>query len=661
MGLSAIVPSRRAPSPPSGLGAATRRAAASGLLGLALGLSPVLHGGYASTTWIPAGLVVIAAVVVLAIAAPLRLTRPGALAVGGVAGLGLWSLASARWAPSASIAALDGQRLLALAGLLLLLLLLVRERRSALSALVGALAGVGGVAAWTVGRLLAEDGGAVLLAGRLNEPLGYVNGQGSIYVLGALAALGIGGAVRSAAAAGAAAAAATLLAGLALLCQSRGVLAALVVGALVVVLAVDGRVRRAWAALLVAAALVAIAGTLGDVLGSTTYRGTPPSAVHHAGRAVLLAAGTVGVAWAACVALASRLRGTVAVRGRTAARVALAAVVGAALLVGVVRSPVIADRVAEQYRAFVGVEAQADGAGSRLFSGAGTRYDYWRIAWGSFRAHPLAGEGAGGFVVPYFRQRRTTEAVQQAHSVLFGTLGELGLVGAAFLLVLVAGLALAVGGAARRTGRDPVDRALAAAGAGMAAAWLLHSCVDWIVLLPGVTGVGFVGVALVVRAAAPPPPAAAPAGGAARGRGAWVQQGGRLAAAAVVAVALVAAVGMGRRLVADRATTAARAAVATDPARAVRLADRAIRLDRDRMDAYYARAAALARFGDARPAIATLRAALARQPDSFVTWALLGDLQVRSGDRPAARRAYRRALALNPRDAGLRAALRQAR
>src|SRR5204862_413341 len=94
---------------------------------------------------------------------------------------------------------------------------------------------------------------------------------------------------------------------------------------------------------------------------------------------------------------------------------------------------------------------------SRLISGAGTRYDYWRIAWHSFTAHPLAGVGAGNYDRPYFQQRATTEDVRQPHSIELQALSELGLVGALLLLGFLT--ALGIGprwrASARATRRSP--------------------------------------------------------------------------------------------------------------------------------------------------------------------------------------------------------------
>jgi cytochrome c-type biogenesis protein CcmH/NrfG len=86
----------------------------------------------------------------------------------------------------------------------------------------------------------------------------------------------------------------------------------------------------------------------------------------------------------------------------------------------------------------------------------------------------------------------------------------------------------------------------------------------------------------------------------------------------------------------------------------VREADRAVRLDPAAIGAYYVKAAALARFGEAAAARQVLLDAADREPDRFLTWVLLGDLAVRAGDEAAARRAYGRALELNPRNTDLK-------
>lgn len=621
---------------------------------LALGLSPFLHGGYDQRVWTVGGLVLVAGIVAILLSGIGRLRGLGGAAipaVGGLVALGLWSLLSARWAPSTSLAAENGQRLLVLGGLLLVLVLLVRDARAATWSLGAATAGVLGVAVWTLLRMLGDDGLDVFLAGRLNGPLGYVNGQGSVYVLALMACLSLAGWRRSAVLAGGGAGAATLLAGLALLTQSRGVVLATILGVLIVVLCVGGRLRRAGATVVIGAAIVAVLPVLTDVLSQTTYRGTPPATVRDAGVALLLASVAAGVVWGLLVAATTRLP-VATVRGLRRVAVAGAiAVAAVGLVVAAVRAPAIADRVSDQYTAFVEVGVQPDGTGQRLLSGAGTRYDYWRVAVETFADHPVVGTGAGGYAIPYFRERRTPEDIQQPHSLAFQTLAELGLIGAILLATFAAALLWGVVAAARRAGPDPRERLVVAAGSGMVAAWALHANIDWIALLPGVTGVAFVGAAAILR---PHPAASVPAPLRLRDP--------RVAIPATIGVAilLLTTVGLSTRLLVERDIRSARANAAADPAAAIRRANDALALDADALDAYHAKAAALARYGDPAPAIAVLREAVRRQPDDFVTWALLGDLQTRSGDRAAARRSYARALRLNPRDASLREALRSA-
>ena len=68
----------------------------------------------------------------------------------------------------------------------------------------------------------------------------------------------------------------------------------------------------------------------------------------------------------------------------------------------------------------------------------------------------------------------------------------------------------------------------------------------------------------------------------------------------------------------------------------------------------YLQAGALETLGRREDARRELLDALDREPQNFVTMALLGDLEVRAGHPRRARAWYRRALALNPVDVGLR-------
>jgi hypothetical protein len=275
-------------------------------------------------------------------------------------------------------------------------------------------------------------------------------------------------------------------------------------------------------------------------------------------------------------------------------------------------------------------------SGSRLVSGAGNRYDYWRVAWHAWQDAPVAGVGAGNFDRRYFAERAVTEDVRQAHSIQLQLLSELGVVGLALLLVVIGAIAWGARSACRLARGGGAPRTIAAAALGTTSAWLVHTSVDWLHLLPGVTAIAVIGMVCLV-ALGPEP----------RRRRTIVLP------VAVALVLTVAAVSLTRQTMTERYVDSARGALPTDPAIALRDADRALRLDPELMSAYYVKAAALARFGEGDAADATLRAALGKEPGEYVTWALLGDLAARRGDIEGARKAYREAQRLNPREPSL--------
>jgi O-antigen ligase len=118
----------------------------------------------------------------------------------------------------------------------------------------------------------------------------------------------------------------------------------------------------------------------------------------------------------------------------------------------------------------------------RLTTLTTNRGAYWRVALGSLEAHPLTGVGAGSFVVEWRRERTSDEFARDAHSLYLETLGELGLVGGALLIALLAALIL---GVARRI-RDRADP-VAPVAAACLAAWLVHLGLDWTWEFPAVT------------------------------------------------------------------------------------------------------------------------------------------------------------------------------
>jgi len=653
-----LLDSRFAPAPVAGTAAAARagrpRADLPALLlllplGVGIGISPFFFGYYDASIWAPAGMALLGIATAGLIARTPPLGLPAALLFAGIVGTGIWALVSATWADSIEQAVAEGNRWLTYAGLALVLLVLVRSERTAL-ALLGTIGLTCiGVGVTVLVRMLGSDPGDLFLGGRLNAPLGYINGIGGFFLLGLWLCLAAAER-REAAVAAVGAAGATLLGGLLLLTQSRGIALAAALSTLVVLALVPGRVRRAWALVVVFGAVALASPALLDVYSAGVTTALPVDVGHRAARHLAFAAVLAGVAWGAAAWFVGRWTGSVLKRA-AAGGLALGVVV--ATVVGLASAGRITDTLDRQYNAFVHLSIEPQGSAvrpmSRLVTGSGNRYDYWRIAWDAWREAPLRGIGAGNYDRPYFARRATTEDIRQPHSVELQLLSELGLVGAVVFTLALAGIALG----ARRVlaaGRgSPGARTVAVACVGIGVAWLVHTSVDWIHLLPGVTAIAIVAAICLVR----PPEHAVTQPRHARLR--W------LPALGVAVAVTLAAVSLSRQALAGHFVDAARAALGREPATALREADRALRLDPESMGAYYAKAAALARFNEADAAKAALREAALREPGEYVTWALLGDLAVRTGRLDEASRLYRRALALNPRDPSLIAHARDPR
>ncbi len=510
-------------------------------------------------------------------------------------------------------------------------------------------AGAGAVSAWVVAGLLRGDPSLFLL-GRLHKPLEYPNGEANFFVLAMWPCIALAENKRSPLLAGVGLAVTTLFASLVVLGQSRGAVLAIVASVILVVVALPGRLRRTSALAVSAACMAPAFPSLLDV-----YNSPGSSSYIAAGQAALACALAAGVLWGVAVAFEQRVSAT---GGDARRRLHQAVVVGglaiavAGGVAGVASASRAAHFVERQYEAFVTVGGpQGAASASRLSTGAGNRYDYWRIAAHAWRSRPLIGVGAGGYDKPYFQQRSTKEDIRQPHSLLLQVLAELGIVGALLLLALLA----AVGSAAwrrlaylRATNlRAPV----VVASLGVVVSWFVHTSVDWIHLLPGVTGIALVGAAVLLRPSderSQPPPSRLTL---------QLPRLARIAPAVAVGLAIaIAALSLSREGLSELYVTRAQNALAGDPADALGEANRALRLDRESVSAYYAKAAAIARFGDGETAQAVLLDASRREPRNFVTWTLLGDLASRRGHPSEARRYYRRAAELNPRDAELQKA-----
>jgi UDP-GlcNAc:undecaprenyl-phosphate/decaprenyl-phosphate GlcNAc-1-phosphate transferase len=638
-----------------------RAVACLAVLGLGAGVSPFFFTYYDSSVWVPLGLALTLLCAITFVLRPVRPAGPGALAVSGLLGLGVFSLVSAAWAESIENAVVSANRWLVLGALLLLLLLLVSHERRAAVLLAAIALGMGIVAVSVLVRLLADDPGSLFLGGRLNSPLGYINGEGCLFAMAIWPCMALAQ-LRRPLLAGIGAAGATLMACLAMLSQSRGTGLAIAVSLLACVALVPGRVRRIYGAMVIGGGVALAGGDLLHVYSQARGGAVPVGAAHAAGLATLLAMVGVGVVWSACTA-AWESATVDPHRVRDMRRLAARLLVIPALVVlalGIASASRIGHDARTQWHAFVRVSEPGESATpsapssahSRLLSGAGNRYDYWRIALHEWQKHALIGVGAGNYARPYFERRATTEDVQQPHSLELQVLCELGLAGLLLLACFLGGVGWGAARMRRLAAGSARSRALMTGSLGVFAAWLAQDSVDWMHLLPGLTAIALAGAAVLVWPRARPEPERA---GSRASTGAFSGRRALALQAAIVIVALITAgASLSRQGLAQVYREHAQNELARNPAAALSDANRSLDIDAESPQSYYLRAAALARFDEANAAEAALASALAREPRNFVTWTLLGDISVRRQLLAAAKRDYTRAHELNPRNTTVR-------
>ncbi|MGI8623488.1 MAG: hypothetical protein ACR2NB_08375, partial [Solirubrobacteraceae bacterium] len=371
-------------------------------VGLAAGLTPFLLGLYDASAWVPIGVGALVLAAVNGLGHPPRLSTAGWLVIAGLGGLAAWALLSVGWAESAEQAYVDGNRWVVLTSILGVGLALIGSDRLAVALGAGIVGGLLVVAAWVLARMVGGDPASLFVDGRLNAPLEYVNGEGTGFLIGMW--LSAAAAERHEKwVAGAGFAFAVTFGGLLVLSQSRGVVLAVLASVVLVLAVVPGRLRRLGTLVALACAILAASGPLRDVYASAQETGAvTDAAASNAVWRLLSVAVAGGLVWVGMVLAHRRL---VVERG-AAARVRQVAVwaVAAAVAVGAVGALASASRltsaVEDQLQAFKevgGADAGSRSSGSRLTSGAGNRYDYWRVAWKEFESEPLHGVGAGNY------------------------------------------------------------------------------------------------------------------------------------------------------------------------------------------------------------------------------------------------------------------------
>jgi O-antigen ligase len=280
-----------------------------------------------------------------------------------------------------------------------------------------------------------------------------------------------------------------------------------------------------------------------------------------------------------------------------------------------------------RWHEFRNPELARPGNAARFGNATSNRYDYWRVAARTFEAHPIAGEGAGAFAVPWFRRRAINESITDAHSWQAGTLAETGVVG---FLLLGAALLLPVVRVARA--RRELGGFAAVALGGAAAYFVLHGSFEWLFLIAAVA----VPAAVVLGACAA-------AGGAQEIRLAPGRQRTVVAVGALVVTIAAVPVYLSTTL-----TARAERQAATSTPSALDTLSLATRMNPWAVQPLIVRTAILLDAGRTPAAIRAAREATRRAPEAWTAWVTLADAEHAGGHRAASAAARRRARALNP-------------
>ena len=575
---------------------------------------------------------------------PPRPAVGAALCLAALAGLIAISIA---WASNNGLAFEDTVRALAYLGLFVLVVLCSRPGDCGVW-VRGLAIGLFGIAAIALlGRFepslfgdpdldLAADVPAAV--GRLTYPIGYWNGlaAGMAAALALFVALGTAGRTRIGRALAVGGIPAVVLAIWAT--TSRGGIAAAAVALIVLVATSPTRTRMvAIGAIGIAAGLGLVTLGLGfDELFDRPGSGEALDQGHWMLLATLAVCAVTGFVRYVIDARLARI-----VVSRRFAQAAVVATIIAALVGLIALDP--GQRI-ENFKQPPQASDVADSQLDLLRGGGSGRYQFWTSAVDAFEAEPVRGVGAGGYGPYWLENREIAIPASRAHSLLFETLAELGLVGLALVVGLFA-IAATVGSKRWLADRESprIGPALAALSAG-----IVTSSIDWTWDLPAVFGPTIVAAALLTG------PATLRSDRAEGAAGVFGTAHSRRRFAGGVAVLLVAWVAIcasGLLLLSDRAIKSSDAALGRgDVEAALSSADNAVTLQPWAAAPRTQQALVYERAGDIPAARDAIAEAVERSPDDFELRLAQARLDLRAGDMEAALTNVRGARALNPRD-----------
>lgn len=489
----------------------------------------------------------------------------------------------------------------------------------------------------------------VAFSGRIGQPFDYWNALAGMAALGLVPALWLGArrAGRSLARALAFPATGLLLATL-LIAQSRGALAGAAVGCALWLAIVPLRLRSL---VVLVAGAVAAAPVVAWALSKDPFEiGLQSLEAREAiaGEFGLMLATMLVVLLATGLAVeAVRARRQPSLRTRFRAGLAVAvavALVPLALLTSVATSDRgLTGTISDRFDELTADDAAPPAGGGRLGSVASERFGYWREAFDAFGEQPVGGLGAGSFELARLAHRNDGGTARRAHGFVAQTFSDLGLLGAAATLALLAAWLAAAASATglwpRRWWRAPEtprppwtsERAALVALALAAVVYGVQSAIDWTWFVPGLTAAallaaGFLAGRGPLAGTREPSPTSRPT------------PARLLACAAIALIALLCGWSIWQPVVADRALARSYDRLAGgEPLDALRAASDARDLDPRSIEPLYPLALALADLDRERAALAVLRRAAADRPRDPEPWLQIATLQLdrRSAPEPA--------------------------
>ncbi len=584
-----------------------------------------------------------------------RLPRPAWIGLGLFGAFVAWTALATTWSLSSERSLQEVSRVDFYLGVVVLGLAVFRDRehslRHALNAVATAIVVVAALAVASrldPGLFPAATQTASFLpgtSGRLAWPLNYWNALAALMAVGMPLLLAMATSARSLRAQAAAAGAIPLLGLCGYLTFSRGgaleAAAALIVFLL---LAPDRIPKLATAALGAAGTAVLVAAA---VHRSSIEQGLTGAAAHHQGRtlAIVIVLVCSGVAIAQ-IGLGMAVRHGTPPRwlqvSRRQASVLLGGAIVAALVAALVAgAPSHLSHAWHEFEVPSPATLHQDSLGRFSAISSNGRYQLWKAAINATAGHVLTGNGPGTYALLWPPRAPFYSPAQNAHSLYFETLAEVGVVGLALLLgffVLVIWTAVRMSLRSRyevRTRLAGVTAALVAFG--------VAAAVDWVWQVPVVPDAFLLlGAAVLVAGSR------APASG---GDHALADRRQRLVTrigAIVLAIASLVAIGI--PLATENAVRASQSAAAGgDLSLALSDARQAVAVEPDAASARLQEGQVLEAQGDLSSAAAAARAAVADESANWSDWLVLARIDAEAGNAPASVAAYREARALNPR------------